>query len=587
MLRVTKKFFSFLTRNQKLSIFILIFMMLISGIMESLSISLIYPLINAITNSDTWSEPWYAKAICDVFGISQQRQYVQTLLVLLISIFIVKNAYLIFNSYVQYTFIGSCRYRMQSMLIHSYIRKPYEFYLHANFGEIVRIISADTVSTFNLLSNVLLFFTEIIVAIIIGITIFVMSPAMAVGIIVILLVEMTVIAFIIKPVMKRTGIEEREENAAANKWLLQALNGIKSIKVANKEDFFEKNYTIHIKKNVKLTSKFQTLVSLPRLLIEAFTVSGVLILLLVMVLTGSDLIDLVPQLSAFVVAAIRLLPSVNRISTSLNQMPFYEGALDNIIRVIDEKKAVSNYQTNNECSINLANNGNLSKNLSFQGEIDFHNISFQYSQNGKKVLENAQFTIKEGESVGIIGPSGSGKTTTVDIILGLLLPSDGVVLVDGHNIFDNLPDWLSRLAYIPQSIFLMDDSIRANIAFGISDDGVSDAKVWEALEEAQLYEFVKELPDGLDTTVGEQGVRLSGGQRQRIGIARALYNNPEILFFDEATSALDNETETAIMDSINHLKGRKTIVIIAHRLTTIDNCDSIYRVDNGRIEKVK
>lgn len=582
MLRVTKKLFFVLREKQRRFVFFLVLMMLLGGIMESMSVSLILPLVTAIMDADNWSERWYAKIVCSIFHITDQRQYVVVLLALLIAIFILKNVYLILEYKIQFNFIGKCRYEMQAGLIHSYIRKPYPFYLSADYGEIIRIIDSDVTGAFNLLTNVLTFYTEIIVSIILGATILVMSPMMAGGMIVILLVELLLIAKGIKPIMRRTGDEHRGQAAIANKWLLQALNGIKSIKVSNKEEYFEGNYKTHARQNSKMMANYQTLSNLPRLLIETFTVSGVLLIMLVLVLCGSDLESLVPQLSAFIVAAIRLLPSVNRMSTSINQVPFYEGGVDAIIHVMKD----CNFAANDESVNDAASREALAlSDITFHDGIEFEKISFHYPQSDKAVLENAEFKIAAGQSVGIVGPSGSGKTTTVDIILGLLAPTFGKVVVDGIDISENLSGWLSHLAYIPQSIFLMDDTIRANVAFGIDLKDVSDEKIIEALKEAQLGEFIKELPDGIDTAVGEQGVRLSGGQRQRIGIARALYNNPDILFFDEATSALDNETESAIMESINHLKGRKTLVIIAHRLTTIENCDVVYRVENGKITR--
>ena len=582
MLRITKKLFQILNTRQKQFVIVLVFMMLLGGIMELLSVSLILPLITAVMDTKTWNGKWYAQLLCSIFNISDQRQYVSVLLILLIIVFVLKNVYLIVEYRIQYNFIGKCRYDMQAGLIHSYIRKPYTFYLSANFGEIIRIINSDVTEAFNLLTGVLLFYTEIIVSIVLGITIIVMSPMMAFGIIIILLVELLVIAVIIKPVMQRTGEGQRNESALSNKWLLQSLNGIKSIKVANKEDYFEDNFKEHARKSVRLAAKYQTLYNLPRLLIEAFTVAGVLFIMLILVLNGMDLASLVPQLSAFVIAAIRLLPSVNRISTSINQVPFYEGGLDNIIRVIKDEDVLESSSS----EIEFAGWKNQTfRNFTFNENIAFKDVSFSYPQNDKRILDYTRFKIHAGESVGIIGSSGSGKTTTVDIMLGLLSPSSGSVSVDGDDINDNLPAWLSHLAYIPQSIFLMDDTIRANVAFGIDRSKMSDEKVWESLREAQLEDFVRGLPEGIDTTIGEQGVRLSGGQRQRIGIARALYNDPEILFFDEATSALDNETEKAIMESIENLKGRKTLVIIAHRLTTIENCDVVYKVENGKIIK--
>ncbi|MCX4315549.1 MAG: ATP-binding cassette domain-containing protein, partial [Lachnospiraceae bacterium] len=226
-----------------------------------------------------------------------------------------------------------------------------------------------------------------------------------------------------------------------------------------------------------------------------------------------------------------------------------------------------------------------SSRLTFEREITLQNISYSYPNSEQHVLEHAQMSVPVGKSVGIVGTSGAGKTTAVDIMLGLLNPQEGQVLADGVDVMSVYTEWLSHIGYIPQTIFMLDDTIRANVAFGLAREEQTDEQVWYALQEAQLAEFVRSLPEGLDTQIGERGVRLSGGQRQRIGIARALYTNPELLIFDEATSALDNETEAAIMESINSLHGRKTMVIIAHRLQTIEGCDMVYRVKDGRIER--
>lgn len=388
MLRVTKKLFQILNTRQKQFIIVLVFMMLLGGIMESLSVSLILPLITAVMDTKTWNGKWYAQLLCSIFNISDQRQYVSVLLILLILVFVLKNVYLIVEYRIQYNFIGKCRYDMQAGLIHSYIRKPYTFYLSANFGEIIRIINSDVTEAFNLLTGVLLFYTEIIVSIVLGITIIVMSPMMAFGIIIILLIELLVIAVIIKPVMQRTGEGQRNESALSNKWLLQSLNGIKSIKVANKEDYFEDNFKEHARKSVRLAAKYQTLYNLPRLLIEAFTVAGVLFIMLILVLNGMDLASLIPQLSAFVIAAIRLLPSVNRISTSINQVPFYEGGLDNIIRVIKDEDVLESSSS----EIEFAGWKNQTfRNFTFNENIAFKDVSFSYPQNDKRILDYTRF----------------------------------------------------------------------------------------------------------------------------------------------------------------------------------------------------
>lgn len=307
-------------------------------------------------------------------------------------------------------------------------------------------------------------------------------------------------------------------------------------------------------------------------------------MLLIFVETGMDVASLVPQLSAFMVAAVRLLPSVNRITGYMNGIPFQEGGLDNVIHTLNTedlsyKHSVELDKMDNE------EKEQIIQNMSFKDRIQFKDISFSYDDNSSKIFDHANFEILKGQSIGLVGTSGAGKTTAVDIILGLLKPTSGQVLVDNVNIEENLPGWLFSLAYIPQSIFLMDDTIGANVAFGTESNERTEEQIWKALREAQMEDFVRSLPEGIDTIVGEQGIRLSGGQRQRIGIARALYNEPDILFFDEATSALDNETEAAIMESINYLKGKRTLVIIAHRLTTIENCDVVFRVADGKVMK--
>ncbi len=574
MIKVTKKLLKILDARQKKMVILIASMMLFGGILESFGVTLILPLITAVIDGEAWDQKWYAQLICRIFGIQNAVSYIECLLVILIIIFIFKNVYLLLEYYVQYSFITSNRVHMQRDLMHRYTHKPYDFYLNASSGEILRIVSGDVTQSFTLLQHVINFYMEIIVSTILGITIIIMSPQIAVGVILILIIELIVLAKIIKPIMKRCGSLARKEGGLVYKWILQSINGIKSIKVGRTETYFEDKYALHAERGAEADRKSLTLGNFPRLMIEAFTVASVLLLILIMVIMGTQLTDIVPQLSAFVVAAIRLLPSVNRISVVMNQIPYLEGGLDNVLVTLSieeqESSAVSEHQE-------------VGGVVDCRKDVVLENVTYAYPNADRNVLSNASMRIQIGQSVGIVGASGAGKTTAVDICLGLLKPQAGQVLVDGVNIESDLQGWLGQVAYIPQSIFLMDDTIRENVAFGKHRNEIDDEKVWLALEEAQLGEFVRELPEQLDTTIGEAGIRLSGGQRQRIGIARALYNNPKILFFDEATSALDNETESAIMESIDILKGNKTLVIIAHRLSTIENCDVIYRVENKTI----
>lgn len=293
---------------------------------------------------------------------------------------------------------------------------------------------------------------------------------------------------------------------------------------------------------------------------------------------GKDASLLVPMLTTFAIAAIRMMPSVNRINTYLTDISFFRPCLDYV------------YENMNINEISRRTNQTLqpadrSKKMQLQNCIALKDIVYAYPNTNKLIFDKANMIVPYGKSVGIMGPSGAGKSTIVDILLGLLKIREGSITCDGVNIFDNYPAWLAQIGYIPQSIYLIDESIRNNIAFGIAEKEIDDDCIWQALEEAQLKEFIKGLPEGLDTTIGDRGIRISGGQRQRLGIARALYHNPEILVFDEATSALDNETEAAVMEAINSFHGRKTMVIIAHRLNTIEKCDIIYKVDAGKIVK--
>lgn len=298
--------------------------------------------------------------------------------------------------------------------------------------------------------------------------------------------------------------------------------------------------------------------------------------------TSSDFSSFVPIFGTFAVGAFRILPSISKVSSRLNTIIFFKQTLQN---TYDNLKTVEQYKYN----INPATSNDLiENNVCFTKDLRIKSVTWRYQNANQNILEDVSLVIHKGESVAFIGVSGAGKTTLADIIMGLLKPQTGCVEIDGIDIFTIPRQWARIIGYVPQSVFLTDDSIRRNIAFGLNTDDISDEKIWHALDQAQLKTFVEDLPRGLDTIVGERGIKLSGGQRQRIAIARALYENPDILVLDEATSALDNETESAVMESIETLQGSKTLIIVAHRLTTIKNCDRIYEIADGLvIEKNK
>ncbi len=584
MIRIVKKFSGIMTHEQKVRVVILAALMVVGAILEMGGVSLVFPLMTAVMDKD-FLDTWYMQIVCDAFHIQTGGEAMILILSALIFIYIVKNAFLFFEYYLQYRFVCNNRFRVQRQLLQVYMYRPYEFYLNATTAEIMRIINTDVVNAFNLLTTVLNFFTEIIVSAALIIIIFVIDPVMAAMIGLVLGFIMLLIFKAVKPVLRRASQRFMKNTSLSNKWLLQSLNGMKDVKVSHKEEYFIEEYAVYGKKAIDAEKINSVVTMLPRLLIEAVSVSAVLAVLIVLLKMGKSIDELMPQLTAFAFAAVRLLPSTTRISGAVNAAAFQEPMLDNLIKNLNAAKAYEQQKQEEETAEeNKRREAEKSgRKLTYEKQFELSHISFAYPNADKKVLDDAQMRIPVGASVGIIGTSGSGKTTAVDLLLGLLKPQSGKVLTDGQDIREDYYGWLSHLSYIPQTIYMLDDTICANIAFGVQKEQIDHARVQKAVEEAQLKAFIDSLPEGLETKIGERGVRLSGGQRQRIGIARALYTDPELVIFDEATSALDNETEAAIMESINSLHGRKTLVIIAHRLTTIEECDYIFRVENGQI----
>lgn len=580
IIKILKKFRLILSRHQKFRVCELALMMVIGGILETCSVSLVLPFTNAVVNPKDTMEKWYAIAVCKLLAIDSIETFLVVLAIALASLYIIKNIFLMFEFSMQYRFVYGNMFEMQKTLLHTYINRPYESFLEVSSGEIVRIINNDIMHVFNLLVVLLSLFTEMVVSVMLVAAIFVMAPNITVYLSILLAALLFFIFVAIKPVLRRAGLNEQTSRAGMNKWLLQAVEGIKEIKVMQKELFFQHNFDKNGSIYIKSLRWNQLLGIAPRFIIEAICMGGMFILVALLIYQGAHLQSLAPALTAVAMAAIRLLPAVNRIANALSQIAYNEPMLDKVI----ENLNVSNEAKKNG-DIQATNNKSAATLSKLKQEINIENIYYRYPNSHRPILIDASMKIKKGESVGIIGASGAGKTTFVDLLLGLLIPQSGRIQVDYADIRDDYPGWTRQIGYIPQMIFMLDDSICANVAFGENAEDQLKERVWQAIREAALEDFVKGLPDGLDTQIGERGVRLSGGQRQRIGIARALYRNPEIIVFDEATSALDNETETAIMESIHSLQGKKTMIIIAHRLTTIEACDHIFEVENGKIKK--
>lgn len=579
--RIVRKFGCILTKHQKVRIMELAVLMIFGGFLEMMSVTMILPFMNAVTNPEKVMSDDAVQLVCRIFRIQDYRMFLVFLALVMAGVYILKNIFLLFQMKVQKRFALNNMFITQQQLFHNFLLRSYDYFLNVKSGEIIRMIGDDTRNVFMLLTNLLSLFSELVVTFILIGTIFVIAPGVTLGIAALLLILSAVIVLIIRPVLSRAGIRNRDAQTEMNQWLLQAVQGIKDVKITQKERFFESNYKKNGQIYIKTTYQNEILSMVPRFMIEAVAMAGFFCVIAVLIAMGTDLEAIIPMLSGVAVAAVRLLPSVNRISQGMAGIAFGEPAADKLIENLNE---ANEYDSLYQKYITKADKTRISK---LQNKIEFLHISYKYPAGKRNVLSDASFVIHKGESVGIKGASGAGKTTAVDMLLGLLSPQKGKILVDGSDIQSDMKGWLDQIGYIPQSIFMLDADVRQNVAFGAEKGETDDERVWKALEEAAIADDIKEWPQGLDTQIGERGIRLSGGQRQRIGIARALYANPSVLFFDEATSALDTETETVIMDSVSKLHGKKTMIIIAHRLSTLEGCDHIYCVEEGSIQKVR
>ena len=571
-------------KRQKRQLVGLAGLILVGGLLETLGVSLLMPVVSAIMNPEAIMENELVGRVTEALYIQTGTQLIIFMLGSLIILYVFKNGYLLFQTYVQNTFVTRNRNRMISRVMREFLNRPYEDYLGADIPTVFRLTDSDIPNAFQLVLVMIQMVTEIVVAVSLCIVLVVVSPVMCLFIVTIFLGMTLIITKILKPRLNRIGHKNQSIQSRIAKWRIQCIYGLKDVKVLHREEFFVRNYYESGAIGANVARNYAVFNNLPRLLIETIFMASMFLFIMLYIMQGRDITVLIPQLTAFAMAAIRVMPGTNRINTYLSEIAYSQPCLDYLYDNLNEnmKKDVNGSVT----GLTKEKKAGLPE-LDLQDKIVLDHITYAYPNTEKNIFTDAHMEVKKGQSVGIMGPSGAGKSTIVDILLGLLHVQSGNITCDGVNIFDNYPSWLSHIGYIPQSIYLIDESIRDNIAFGIDADKIDDKRIWEVLEEAQLKEFVEELPEGLDTTIGDRGVRISGGQRQRLGIARALYHNPEILVFDEATSALDSDTEKAVMDAINSFHGRKTMVIIAHRLNTIAKCDVVYKVEDEKITETK
>lgn len=565
-----------LDKKQKAKLVLMLFIIFGGAFVELMGVSAILPLIDVAVNPETINETWYLRDIKEFMGFEEAKQMLLFLSIALIIIYILKNLYITMMYNMQYRFTFNNQRYLAVKMMDAYMHQSYLFHVSKNVAELQRNVSEDVNGFYTVVLNILQLLAEASVCVVL--IIFLMSTDIATTLVVAVLVCVfsILVGVVFKKVLVKKGEENRRTSIKVNQWILQSFNGIKEIKVMGKESFFLHNYDTTYKRYTVLQRQQSMMSFIPRPIMESVCICGLLCTFAAKIFFfDTDIMSFIPALSVFAIAAFRMLPSFNRMSGYLGGIMFAKPSVDVLYHDLIEIEEIEKNRQKEEATAEM---------LTLREGIELKNVSFRYPNNDKYVLQNINLKIKPNTSVALIGASGAGKTTLADIVLGILEPQSGQVCVDGTDIRDKMAAWHHSIGYIPQSIYLMDDTIRANVAFGVACEDVDEQALKEALKEAMLSDFVDSLPNGLDTMVGDRGVKLSGGQRQRIGIARALYHRPKILVLDEATSALDNETEKEVMDAIDSLHGNRTLIIIAHRLSTIKNCDSIYEVSQGGIE---
>lgn len=569
-----------LDKSQKKRAFWLLIVIILSAGFELLGVSAILPFVEIVVSPEQVFQNKYAIKVTSLMGITSTNEMLLLMGLGLILLYIIKNAFLLYANYVQYDFATRIQKELSVKMLESYMRRPYTFFLNTNTAEVLQGCGTDTTFVYNIIDYFSTILSQILAVIMIGFFLIYTDPIIAVSVLFLMMIVLLGMVLFFKPIIKKAGKRNQELLIYKNKILVQMTNGIKEIFVMQRKKLFVDEYAEASDQSRKVQRIYNVLSVSPDRVVEGICISGIIgIVCIRLVNDSSSMIDFIPKLAAFAMAAFKILPSISKIANRMTGIIYSRPGLisvyQNMVEANRYTKTMDQYVADKRMDVEQAIN------VEFREQLLINHVSWQYDSQKLPILTDVQFTVYKGESIAFIGASGAGKTTLSDIILGLLQPAKGTVEMDGIDVYTIPMQWAHIVGYVPQAIFLMDDTVRNNIAFGLPVDKIEDTYIWDALEKAQLKDFIEKLPYGLDTIVGERGVKFSGGQRQRIAIARALYNKPEILVLDEATAALDNETETAVMESIDALQGQITMIIVAHRLTTIRNCDRIYEIKDG------
>jgi len=569
-----KKAWLILTDKQKKYAIFIFALMFFAMFFEILSLGMMLPLLSIFLKGELDTSIF---SYFFVFGKIEGKNLIYFGLALTLFAFTVKNIFLIYNFWHQNKFLQSANYEFTNRLFKHYLKKDYIFFIQNNSGNLYRNLTSIVsnyvafISKYILLLSEIMIFTGLII-ILLYVDVFGTSIILFFSIIIVSLIYLFT-----KKTIKSLGEERNVFSGKLNKHLLQGMASAKDIKILDREEDLIYQVDSNLFKITRINFIIEFIRGTPKFAFEILLILSFTCLILLMLYLERQMVDIILYLGIFGVASFRIVPGISKMLASAQQIKYLEPSIKILLSEFDLKDNFNLLKNNQQKDI--------SPPLKFQKEINLNDLSFSYPTRKEFSLSKISMNIKKGEFVGIIGKTGSGKSTLVNLLIGLLKPSKGDVQVDELNIKKNLAAWHKKIGYVPQSVYLTDDTIRKNIAFGLLEDNIDQDLIKQAAEKAFLNEFLDSLPNGLETVVGEKGITLSGGQQQRIGIARALYRDPEVLILDEATSSLDQKTEKKIMESIQFLKRKKTLIIITHRTSTTENCDKIYYIDSGKIIK--
>lgn len=565
---VLRKIYSILTPAERKAGLGLLGLTAIGMALETLGIGLIVPAIALLMQDDLRTSYPQLRPILDVLGNPGPKQLMSVGMLFLVALYLIKNVFLGYFLWRQNRFTNNVRAELSRRLFTIYLRQPYTFHLETNSAHLMRNVIGEAGTFTGTLTHAVNLLTESSVLLGLAVLLLLIEPVGTLVVVVALGVAGWAFYRISKAHTTRWGHARHYHEALLLQHLQQGLGGAKDVKLLGREAGFLQQFQVHNVESARAIEFQATISQLPRLWLELLAVVGLATLVMSMLAQGRSLSSIVPTVVLFAAAAFRIMPSVNRLLAAIQALRYGLPAINALQHEI--RRPAPDPVPHRDGPWRP-----------FQRDIRLSAVTFTYPSAAVPALRDISLTIRKGESVGFVGTSGSGKSTLIDVLLGLLTPSAGQVIVDGHDIQANLRSWQRQIGYVSQSIYLTDDTLRRNVAFGIAEAEIDNAAVTRALRAAQLEEFVAGLPKGWDTDVGERGVRLSGGQRQRIGIARALYHDPSVLVLDEATSALDTATERDVMDAVIALHNTKTILIVAHRLSTVEHCDRLYQLEDG------